>query len=173
MRKLSLLLLAVPLFLTSSFTNKTETTPMNAEKTGKYTLVTKVSSPYFYLSKIFRPNMLMVKRGDVANAPRLQFDEPYDLTITSDQLQDGGDACPYYHYHCWTNYPSLPHTWYTFNCYILAQYSASHVVVMMDSGLATNGWAAVAVEVPDSNGDPVYYELSVSRSYICDDPDPL
>jgi len=52
-------------------------------------------------------------------------------------------------------------------------WSPDWVRVVFDSGLHTEGWASIGVEVKDSNGTPFYYEISVTESAGCDIPDPL
>ncbi|MGX5819505.1 hypothetical protein ACWKWU_15015 [Chitinophaga lutea] len=165
-RKLSLLLLAAPLCVLSAFTNKADAPAANASKAGgKFSV--QVTSPYFYTSRIFRPNMLMVNRGLQPEKLEALRD---GLSIDSD-LAWLGDACPYYHYHCQATGPYYGHVWYPMNCTITTYYSSSHIIVMMNSGLIADGWASIGVEAQDGYGNTDYYEISVNRSFICDDPE--
>jgi hypothetical protein len=187
-KALCMLLLAAPLCIVFSFRKKDIAETINNPVMERHLVKGPLIQP-----TLTRPFPWGIQKLGIVMAPGQKWnvyhfkptkktaattDEPNEgnLTIHSNPwIGDGtgGSACLGYEYSVWTDFPGYTHTWYLLNCHIDYTWSQDWVRVVFDSGLHTEGWASIGVEVKDSNGTPFYYEISVTESNGCDIPDPL
>ena len=162
-QKLSLYLLIASLFFLCSFEKKTS--HPYPHPVWKY----RFGGPRQHNGKMWTS----YKTNPTKNAQAT--DEPTEGTVTllsNPFVGDGGSVCIGYNYTFWTPFPTAPTHWYFFNCYLAQDLGNNTMRVIFNNGLHTEGWAAIDIEVQDSNGNWFFYEMSVTEDTGCDKPDP-